>query len=196
VNAIDDFPRTELAGAAKSLSAQLIPMSVGKWVIPAPRKTLVVGVADMAASNDGSAELVTYSLGSCLGVAIYDPVKKVGGLLHAMLPDSTIDSVKAVKLPFMFMDTGVPRLFHAVYNLGADRQRLVIKVAGGAQLLDPNGIFNIGERNYRVLLELLARNGLMLHACDVGGQNSRTLRLDMTTGNITIKSSGNDLYSL
>ena len=90
----------------------------GKWVIAPPRKTLVVGVADMVVSNDSSAEIVTYSLGSCLGVTIYDPVKKIGGLLHLMLPDSKIDAAKAASMPYMFVDTGLPRLFHAAYNLG------------------------------------------------------------------------------
>src|SRR5580692_9987731 len=111
-------------------------LATGNWVIAPQRKTFVVGVADMVASNDSSAEIVTYSLGSCLGITIYDPVKKIGGLLHIMLPDSKIDEARAMTAPYMFVDTGVPRLFHAAYNLGADRSRLAIKVAGGAQLLD------------------------------------------------------------
>jgi len=166
------------------------------WTIPAPRKTLVVGVADMVVSNDASAELVTYSLGSCLGITIYDPVKKIGGLFHVMLPDSTIDSVKAAGVPFMFMDTGLPRLFHAAYNLGADRSRLSVKVAGGAQLLDERGVFNIGGRNFQALTDLIARNGLVIHSQDVGGMSSRTLRLDLANGNVTIKSPGFDAYPL
>src|SRR5437868_7492946 len=97
----------------------------GKWVIPPPRKTLVVGVADMAVSNDPSAELITYSLGSCLGISVYDPVKKIGGLLHIMLPDSTIDALKAESQPFMFVDTGVPKLFQSLFSLGAERSRIV-----------------------------------------------------------------------
>src|ERR1035438_7656279 len=135
-------------------------LTTGKWVIAPPRKTFVVGVADMAVSNDSSAEIVTYSLGSCLGITIYDAVKQIGGLLHLMLPDSRIDAAKAVSAPYMFVDTGVPRLFHAAYNLGADRSRLVVKVAGGAQLLDQQGIFNIGIRNFDALGKLLAQNGL------------------------------------
>jgi len=168
----------------------------GKWVIPAPRKTLVVGVADMVVSNDRSAELATYSLGSCLGITIYDPVKKIGGLFHVMLPESKIDSAKGARFPFMFMDTGLPRLFHAAYNLGADRSRLVIKVAGGAQLLDERGVFNIGHRNFRALTDLIAHNGLSIHAQDVGGMSSRTVRLDLANGNVTIKSPGADAYLL
>ena len=166
------------------------------WVIPPPRKSLVVGVADMIASNDPSAELVTYSLGSCLGITIYDPVKKVGGLLHIMLPDSKIDAAKAASAPFMFVDTGVPRLFQAVYNLGAERHRVVIKVAGGAQLLDEKGVFNIGERNQVALVGLLSRNGYAIHGRDVGGLSSRTVRMDLTTGKVTVKTPGTNIYFL
>jgi chemotaxis protein CheD len=168
----------------------------GKWVIPAPRKALVVGVADMVASNDSTAELVTYSLGSCLGITLYDPGMKVGGLLHLMLPDSKIDAAKAAGVPFMFVDTGVPRLFQAVYSLGADRHRLTVKVAGGANLLDEQGVFKIGERNCKALNELLALRGYAIQARDVGGLSSRTLRLDLSTGNVTIKTPGNNAYLL
>jgi chemotaxis protein CheD len=170
--------------------------ATANWVIPAPRKTLVVGVAEMVVSNDPSAELVTYSLGSCLGIMIYDAKKKVGGLLHVMLPDSSIDSVKAVNAPYMFVDTGVPRLFHAACNLGALRQNIVIKVAGGAQLLDSQRIFNIGERNIRNLHALLARNGYAIQAQDVGGLASRTVRLDMASGKISVKPPGTEPYYL
>ena len=167
-----------------------------KWVVAAPKKTLVVGVADMVASNDSSAELVTYSLGSCLGATVYDPVKKVGGLLHVMLPDSSIDANKAASAPYMFVDTGLPRLFHAVYNLGGDRSRVIVKVAGGAQFLDQERVFNIGERNYQMLCTLLARNGYNNYSRDVGGVSSRTMRFDLSTGNVSIHSPGINPYRL
>jgi len=170
--------------------------ALGKWVIPPPRKTLVVGVADMVASNDPGSELVTHSLGSCLGITAYDPVNKVGGLLHLMLPDGGIDSAKAEKSPFMFVTTGVPRLFHAIYNLGAERRRVVIKAAGGSQLLDEKGIFNIGQRNYQALTEILSRNGHSIQAWDIGGNSSRTMRFDLETGRVTIKCPGTNLYYL
>ena len=150
----------------------------------------------MVVSNDASAEIVTYSLGSCLGIAIYDAVKKVGGILHIMLPESKIDATKAANMPYMFVDTGVPRLFHAAYNLGAERSRLVLKVAGGAQLLDQEGIFNIGIRNFAALEKLIAQNGLRIQMADVGGLSSRTMRLDLTTGNISIKTPGANPYPL
>ena len=161
-----------------------------KWVVPPPRKTLVVGVADLAVSNDPGAELVTYSLGSCLGITIYDPLKKIGGLLHLMLPDSNIDPAKATTMPHMFVDTGVPRLFHAAYHLGADRARLIVKVAGGAQLLDAGNIFNIGARNAEAFKKLIAQHGLAIQANDTGGTASRTVRLDLSNGNVSIKSPG------
>jgi chemotaxis protein CheD len=166
------------------------------WVIPAPRKVLIAGVADMVASNDRSAELVTYSLGSCLGVAIYDPVTKVGGLLHLMLPDSSINPAKGVTNPFMFVDTGVPQLFHAVYGMGGEKSRLIVKVAGGAQFLDEKKIFNIGARNWTALEEILARNGVRTSASDVGGRISRTVRLDLSTGRLSIQVPGSEIYSL
>jgi chemotaxis protein CheD len=166
------------------------------WVIAPPRRTFVVGVADMVASNDANADIITYSLGSCLGIAIYDPVKKVGGLLHIMLPDSKIDPVKGTNSPFMFVDTGVPRLFHSAYDLGADRSRLIVKVAGGAQLLDEKGVFNIGERNFIALKALFSLKGITMQAVEVGGVTSRTMRLDLSNGNVTIKSPGTNVYPL
>lgn len=167
-----------------------------KWVIPPPRKTLIVGVADMLASNDSGAQVMTYSLGSCLGIVVYEPERRIGGLLHVMLPDSQIDPLKASSTPFMFVDTAVPRLFHAVYNLGADRSRVIVKAAGGAQFLDPGGVFNIGERNRNALVALLDRNGFTLRASDLGGIASRTLKLDLATGEVLVQSPGTRPYKL
>jgi chemotaxis protein CheD len=132
--------------------------------------------------------LITYSLGSCIGVALWDPVVKVGGMLHYMLPDSQLSPDKARANPAMFCDTGIPRLFRAVYELGATKNRLVVKVAGGSQLLDDNGTFNIGKRNYLALRKIFWKNGVMIKAENVGGSISRTLTLSIATGVVTIKS--------
>lgn len=150
----------------------------------------------MVVSNDASADLVTYSLGSCVGVALYEPDKKIGGLLHVMLPDSNIHPAKAAAWPSMFVDTGVPRLFHGLYDLGADRNRLIVTAAGGAQFLDTAGVFNIGMRNQQAFVELLARNGFTLQASDFGGVSSRTLRLDLGTGRVQIHTPGIEPYFL
>lgn len=151
---------------------------------------VVVGVAEMAVTNNPSVVLTTYSLGSCLGITVYDPVKRVGGMLHIMLPDSTIDAAKAAARPAMFVDAGVPALFRSAYQLGADRQRLVVTVAGGAQVMDPSGFFNIGKRNYEAFTTLLQRNGLAAHAEQVGGFVNRTMHLNMSTGEVKLKVSG------
>ena len=150
--------------------------------------TVVVDIADFAVSRDPDATLVTYSLGSCIGVALWDPMAKVGGMLHYMLPDSQLSPDKARANPAMFCDTGVPKLFRAAYELGAVKNRLVVKIAGGSQLLDNNGTFNIGKRNYLALRKIFWKNGVMIQAEDVGGNTSRTLKLGVATGVVTIKS--------
>ncbi|MBK9118745.1 MAG: chemotaxis protein CheD [Phycisphaerales bacterium] len=149
---------------------------------------IVVDIADYAVSADPNATIITYSLGSCIGLAIWDPVAHVGGMLHYMLPDSQLSPEKARSSPAMFCDTGVPRLFRAAYELGAVKSRLVVKVAGGSQLLDDNGTFNIGKRNYLALRKIFWKNGVMINAEDVGGNLSRTLKLQLATGVLTLKS--------
>jgi chemotaxis protein CheD len=166
------------------------PAPTSPWIGAPQRKALVVNVADMVASNDSNAELVTYSLGSCLGITVYDPLAKVGGLLHVMLPDSSIDPPKAASSPFMFVDTGLPRLIAAVTSLGGSPPRFIIRVAGGSQFLDPGRIFNIGQRNQEALECLLARQGYTVQARDTGGVASRTLRFELATGRISIRIPG------
>jgi chemotaxis protein CheD len=163
--------------------------------MPAPSLTgfehkVVVGVGDMAVSNNPDLTLATYSLGSCLGVVIFDPVARVGGLLHAMLPDSNIDTAKAAARPGMFIDTGVPAMFRAAYQLRADKRRVRIYVIGGAQIMDNSGFFNIGKRNCEALDNLLAEHQLMITAKEIGGLQNRTVFFRLNTGQVTLKMSG------
>jgi len=150
--------------------------------------TIVVDIADMAVSANADDTLITYSLGSCIGLAIWDPVARVGGMLHYMLPESQLAPEKARSNPAMFCDTGVPKLFRAAYELGAVKSRLVVKVAGGSQLLDDNGTFNIGKRNYLALRKIFWKNGVMINGESVGGSLSRTLKLEVGTGNVSVRS--------
>jgi chemotaxis protein CheD len=150
-------------------------------------KQLVVDIADLKVSKDISDVLITYSLGSCIGVSIWDPVTKVGGLLHYMLPDSTIAPEKAQKNPAMFADTSIPLLFKSAYALGAEKKRLIVKVAGAAQMLDAKGVFNIGKRNHMALRKIFWRNNVMIDKEDVGGTEGRTMKLHIATGIVTIK---------
>ncbi len=153
----------------------------------------VVGISEMYVSADASDTVVTYSLGSCVGVSAYDPVAKVGGIVHCMLPLSKIDPVKAQLKPCMFTDTGLTILLQELFNRGATRNNLVIKVAGAASLLDEKGLFKIGERNYTVLRKVLWKNNLLIAAEDVYGTASRTLSLYMNTGKTTVKSGGKEV---
>ena len=93
---------------------------------------VTIGIADLKVSNNPEDTLVTYSLGSCIGLAVYDPMAKVGGILHYMLPDSSINQERAEKNPAMFANKGIPLLFKQCYSLGADKKRMIIKVAGGS----------------------------------------------------------------
>jgi chemotaxis protein CheD len=151
---------------------------------------VVVGIADLAVSNNQTLTLATYSLGSCIGVSIYDPIVKVGGLLHVMLPESKIDVDKAQRQPAMFMDTGIPALFRAAYELKAEKHRVQICVAGGAQVMDSSGFFSIGKRNYETLKSILDEHGLKASAAQVGGMVSRSMYLNLSTGEVKLKVSG------
>jgi chemotaxis protein CheD len=154
-------------------------------------RKLVVGVGGLAVSNNQSLVLTTYSLGSCIGVTIYDPVSRAGGLLHAMLPDSSINTAKASEQPAMFVDTGITALFRAAQELRVDKRRVHVCVAGGAQVLDKEGYFNIGQRNYSCLTGLLRKHSLSIRAEEVGGTVSRTVHLNLGTGEVRLKTSGN-----
>ena len=157
---------------------------------------ITVGMADLRVTADPDARLVTYALGSCLGIAVHDPVARVGGLLHVMLPLSELDAAKAQANPAMFVDTGVPALFRACYALGGVKARMVVKVAGGASSAAPGEAdqFQIGKRNLLTLRKLLWKNGVLLHADDVGGvQTSRTVYLDVATGTFTVRSNGQEI---
>ncbi|MBF0525700.1 MAG: chemotaxis protein CheD [Deltaproteobacteria bacterium] len=160
------------------------------------RNNVIVGIADMKTSNNQDDVLVTYSLGSCIGVAIHDPVAGVGGLLHYMLPESQIDTSKAKANPFMFADTGLPLLFRTCYAMGAKKNRLVVKVAGGSQIMDETNFFNIGRRNYEALVNILTRNNVRIVSQTVGGVTNRTMRLSITTGRVLVKMPGVEMVEL
>jgi chemotaxis protein CheD len=150
--------------------------------------TVVIGVADCHVTNDVSNVLVTYALGSCIAVSIYDPVARVGGLLHFMLPEAPADAAQAGKSPYMFADSGIPMMFHAAYDKGAQKRRLRVRVAGGAQIMDEHGVFNIGQRNCLAMRKIFWKAGVMVHAEETGGKSARTMRFEMSSGRVFLKS--------
>lgn len=161
-------------------------------VRPAAQGKIVVGVADVAVSKEPGAEIVTYALGSCIGVTVFDPVTKVGGMLHFMLPSSATNEEKASAKPAMFADTGVPLLFKSCYEIGADRRRLVVCAAGGAEVLADDGHFKIGSRNRTILRKLFWKANILLAADDTGGNVSRTMSLNLADGTVRVRTKGKE----
>ena len=151
---------------------------------------VVVGISELRVSNVKNDCLVTYALGSCIAVAVYDPLVKVGGLLHFMLPESTLDAEKAREHPGMFADTGIPFLFKSCYKLGAEKKRMVIKVAGGARIMDDMNYFRIGQKNLTALRRIFWKNNVLIDAEDTGEDFNRTVRLEIATGKFLVKGLG------
>jgi len=153
---------------------------------------IVVGVSDCRISKDRGSTLVTYALGSCVGIGVFDPACSVGGLLHVLLPESSLDMDKAARNPFMFADTGVVELLNRCMELGAAKSRLRVWLAGGSAVMDPRGVFNIGKRNQLAVRKALWKAGLLTRGEDLGGPGSRTVRLELSTGTFWIRAAGAD----
>jgi chemotaxis protein CheD len=150
---------------------------------------LIVGMDGMQGSNDPRVTTVTYALGSCMGLTVYGPVGRGGGLLHSMVPESSTNPEKAQGSPFLSADTGIPLFFPEVYRLGGDKERLQVKAPGGGQLLNDSGYFNIGKRNYMALRKILGANRILIQTGKVGDPLNRTVRLEISSGRIRAKSS-------
>ncbi|MBN2211540.1 MAG: chemotaxis protein CheD [Sedimentisphaerales bacterium] len=155
-----------------------------------PPLKIVVNISDAQVSNHVDDEIITYSLGSCIGVAAYDPANKVGGILHYQLPSSKENAHAPQRNPCMFADTGMSRLLEEMERLGAQRKKLRIKIAGGAQMLNDANMFSIGKRNYAAIRQILWKNGMFIEKEDVGGNAARTMSLMMTDGAVMIRSQG------
>ncbi len=150
---------------------------------------LIVGVGDMSVSNKPDSLIVTYALGSCIGLAAYDPLVRAGGLIHIMLPNTT-DALSIKRNPIMFIETGFPIFFEELYKLGAAKPRLIIKIAGGASLYSNNNMFNIGARNCEYTKRYLQENNMKLVAQSIGGTYARTMKLTLKNGKVWVKIPG------
>lgn len=150
----------------------------------------------MKVSGDVKDMLITHALGSCIGVTVYDPMVKVGGLLHFMLPDSSLDLNKAEKTPAMFADTGIPLLFKSCYRLGAEKRRMIVKIAGGSNILDNSNYFRIGQKNITALRKIFWKNNVLIDGEDTGEHHNRTVHLNISTGKVVVKNSSGILREL
>ena len=144
----------------------------------------------MYLSNQNGDILVTHALGSCIGLAIHDPLACVGGILHYMLPLSKIDSDKAEINPYMFGDTGIPAFFLEAYKLGAKKENISVIMAGGAEIFSNCEFFNIGSRNIAIARKMFWKNGVMITAEQTGGKIPRTMYLEIGSGKSWVTTAG------
>lgn len=152
-------------------------------------RTHTVGIADMKLCR-GPGVLVTYALGSCIGVCLYDPVIKLAAMVHIMLPMAQGGNRDNV---FKFADTGIPETIRKMTTLGAVKSRIVCKIAGGAKMFETfnNAEWgNIGERNAKSVKDTLRKEGIRLLKEDIGANYARTMFFDADTGMATIKAYG------
>ena len=152
-------------------------------------KKISVGIADMKMTRQEGV-LITYALGSCIGVSFYDPMIKLGALLHIMLPEKSGAKDGNV---FKFADTGIRETLRKLTAFGGSKSRMVCKIAGGAKMFEmkgSGGLGNIGERNAQNVKRILMAEGLRVTSEDVGAINARTMLLDVATGNVYVRSAG------
>ena len=158
-------------------------------------KPVVVGIADMKMVN-GDAKVITYALGSCIGICLYDPKLKLAALVHIMLP---LNMEAGRKNPLKYADTGIRETLKAMQAKGAMKSRITAKCAGGAKMFEVAGkgaLGNIGQRNIESVRAHLKREGIHLVAEDVGGGVARTLTFDAATGMATVQSYGKPVKTI
>ena len=150
---------------------------------------ITVGIADMKLARGAGGILITYALGSCIGLCFHDPRLQLGALLHVMLP---LNMEAGRKNPLKYADTGIRETLRQMEAKGASRSRITVKIAGGAKMFDVKGgnLGNIGQRNVESVHTVLKQEGIRLLAEKVGGSVARTLLFDPVSGQGCIKSYG------
>ena len=149
---------------------------------------LILGIGDIGVSDDPSANIKTFALGSCVAVIMYNPSKKVGGMIHIALSNSAIDKSKSKLKPGHFADTGIPELVKQMRkkDLFFVPQNIIVYLAGGASMMGMTDFFQIGENNIRVTKKILSDMGFIVYKEDIRGDISRTVTQDVLTGKVTL----------
>ena len=156
--------------------------------------TVVIGVGGIGASNTPGELVKTYALGSCVGLILIDTKVNAVGMVHVALPNSEINIQKSKMTPGYFADTGIPSLLQLMAGKGSrrDGRGLLVKMAGGASILDSNHTFDIGKRNILTIKKILWRYGMGSLAEDVGGNHSRTVSVYVDTKEVVISTCGRE----
>jgi chemotaxis protein CheD len=154
----------------------------------------VVGIGEAAIEAGPGGVIVTHALGSCIAVCIFDPVSRVGGLLHFLLPESRINPTRAQAQPLAFADTGIPLFFQAAYAKGLNKKSCVVKLVGGAEVTGDGtrASMGVGKRNALAARNLLWRNSVLVKGEALGGATARTVTLHLEDGRLEI-TNGRDL---
>ena len=151
--------------------------------------SIAIGLAELTLSKNTDDVLVAFGLGSCIGVGIYDPVLRLGGMLHAVLPKSADNS----ELTSKYVDSGILMLLDKMIKAGANQSRLIIRMAGGANMLNVSSLsssFDIGNRNIDAARQTFEKLGIRLKGEEVGGKIGRTFRLYIADGRMTLRMMG------
>lgn len=155
---------------------------------------VLLGIGDLYATREPGMEIKTIGLGSCVAVILLDPATHCVAMGHVALPDSSVSPERARQKPGHFVDTGIPALLAAARDCGWNPEpgEAMIKLVGGANVMDPNHTFAIGKRNVLAIKKCLWSFGLGAVAEDVGGHLSRTVVVDVDAGDVRISSPGRE----
>ncbi len=156
---------------------------------------IYVGVGEYAVSKTPGDTIKTMALGSCVGVIFLMPKIRAVGLLHVALPDSSINHKRASEKPGMFADTGIPAIIKQIQKMG-NNGKIIMKLAGGAAIMDPNNTFNIGKRNILAVRKILWQYKLGAQTEDLGDSISRTVSIEVNTGKVYLSSPGRGEWQL
>jgi chemotaxis protein CheD len=155
-------------------------------------KKTTIGIGEYASSNKAGEVIQTLGLGSCIAVVVLCPKTRTVGMVHVALPDSMINPKVSIDLPGYYANTGIPALLKEMARYGVDRRAggCIIKLVGGASVMDANKTFAIGARNLKAILEVLDIYGARVAAKEVGGNTSRSVAVSVDTGKVSITSCG------
>ena len=158
---------------------------------------IVLGVGELGAANSPGTVIKTYALGSCVAIILLDPKTRTVGMAHIALPDSSINAQRAQERPGYFADTGIPALLKEMSKNGCKPGKTtIVKLVGGAQVMDNNKVFNIGKRNVLAIKKILWKYGMGSRAEDIGGNISRTVQVDVDRGKVLITSSNRKSWEI
>jgi chemotaxis protein CheD len=155
-------------------------------IVPSRTERVVIGIGEFTVTTNPGAEIVTHALGSCVAVCLWDPVSRVAGMLHFLLPEATLNPERAARQPATFADTGIPLLFQAAYRAGAVKSRLRVQLLGGAAITGGPVGLDVGRRNGLAAKKLLWQNGVLVKGEALGGTDSRTVSLCAADGRVVV----------